>query len=122
MRRPSVYKINETLRVVLPFFRSKRLLSLHKHRPQHLYTRGKTNLGGEGETEVEVEQGAEVVLVDSIIPHVTARRLKSAKSQDDQKETNVEYAIKKVITRKTVPCLDNSDLITLGRQIKVLLR
>jgi len=38
---------------------------------QHLYKRGKTNLGGEGETKVE--QGAEVVLVDSIIPyHVIA--------------------------------------------------
>jgi hypothetical protein len=36
--------------------------------------KGKTNLGGEGETEVK--QGAEVVLVDSIIPHyVIARRL-----------------------------------------------
>jgi len=53
MRRPGVYKTNETLRAVLPFFRSKRLLSLH--RLLHLYTRGKTNLGGEGETKVEVE-------------------------------------------------------------------
>ena len=41
---------------------------------QHLYTRGKTNLGGEGETEVE--QGVEAVLADLIIPyHVIARRL-----------------------------------------------
>jgi hypothetical protein len=55
MRRPGVYETNETLRVVLPFFRSKRLLSLYKYKMQHLYTRGKTNLGGEGETEVEVE-------------------------------------------------------------------
>jgi hypothetical protein len=40
---------------------------------QHLYTRGKTNLGGEGETKVEAEQGVEVVLVDLIIPyHVIA--------------------------------------------------
>jgi len=46
---------------------------------QHLYIRGKTNLGGEGETKVEVKQGAEVVLVDSIIPYVIARRLKLAK-------------------------------------------
>ena len=75
MRRPSVYEINKTLRAALPFFRSKRLLSLH--RLLHLHTRGKTNLGGEGETKVEVEQGAEVVLVDSIIPyHVIAHRLK----------------------------------------------
>jgi len=36
---------------------------------QHLYTRGKTNLGEEGETKVEVKQGAEAVLVDSIIPY-----------------------------------------------------
>jgi len=36
---------------------------------QHLYIRGKTNLGGEGETKVKVKQGAEVVLVDLIIPH-----------------------------------------------------
>jgi len=69
MRRPSVYKINETLRVVLPFFRSKRLLSLYKYKMQHLYTRGKTNLGGEGETKVKVKQGAEAVLVDLIIPY-----------------------------------------------------
>jgi len=78
MRRPSVYKTNETLRAVLPFFRSKRLLSLHKYKMQHLHTRGKTNLGGEGETEVEVEQGAEAVLVDLIIPYrviAIARRL-----------------------------------------------
>jgi len=77
MRRPGAYKTNKTLRVVLPFFRSKRLPSLHKYRPQHLHTRGKTNLGGEGETEVE--QGAEVVLVDSIIPYrviAIARHLK----------------------------------------------
>jgi len=55
MRRLGVYKTNETLRAVLPFFRSKRLLSLYKYRMQHLYMRGKINLGGEGETKVEVE-------------------------------------------------------------------
>jgi len=38
--------------------------------------RGKINLGGEGETEVEVEQGAEVALVDSTISIAIARRLK----------------------------------------------
>jgi hypothetical protein len=75
MRRPSVYETNETSRAALPFFMSKRLLSLH--RVLHSHMRGKTNLGGEGETGAEVEQGAEVVLVDSIIPHyVIARRLK----------------------------------------------
>ena len=79
MRRPSIYKTSETSRAVLPSFRNKRLLSLY--RLQHSYTRGKTNLGGEGETEVEVEQGAEVVLVDLIIPYyVIARRLKLARS------------------------------------------
>jgi len=73
MRRLSVYKTNETLRAALPFFRSKRLLSLHKYKMQHLYTREKTNLGGEGETKVKVKQGAEAVLVDLIIPyHVIA--------------------------------------------------
>ena len=82
MRRPSVYEINETSRAVLPFFRSKRLLSLY--RLLHLYIRGKTNLGGEGETKVEVEQGVEVVLVDLIIPyHVIARCLELVRSQDD---------------------------------------
>jgi hypothetical protein len=81
MRRPGVYETNETLRAALPFFRSKRLLSLH--RLLHLYTRGKTNLGGEGETKVKVDQGAEAVLVDSIIPYVKARRLELARSQDD---------------------------------------
>jgi len=55
MWRPGVYETNKTLRAALPFFRSKRLLSLYKYKMQHLYTRGKTNLGGEGETEVEVE-------------------------------------------------------------------
>ena len=75
MQRPGVYKTNETLRAALPFFRSKRLLSLY--RLLHLYIRGKTNLGGEGETKVEVEQGVEAVLVDLIIPYyVKARRLK----------------------------------------------
>jgi len=69
MQRPSVYKINKTLRATLPFFRSKRLLSLHKYKMQHLHIRGKTNLGGEGETEVKVKQGAEAVLVDLIIPY-----------------------------------------------------
>jgi len=69
IQRLSVYKTNKTLRAALPFFRSKRLLSLHKYKIQHLYIRGKTNLGGEGETEVKVKQGAEVVLVDSIIPY-----------------------------------------------------
>jgi len=69
MRRPNVYKTNETLRATLPFFRSKRLLSLHKYKMQHLYIRGKTNLRGEGETEVKVKQGAEAILVDSIIPY-----------------------------------------------------
>jgi len=67
MRRPSVYKTNETLRATLPFFRSTRLLSLYKYKMQYLYTRGRTNLGGEGETEVK--QGAEVMLVDLIIPY-----------------------------------------------------
>ena len=70
MRRPGVYKTNKTLRVALPFFRSMRLLALYRYKMQHLYKRGKTNLGGEGETKVEVEQGAEVMLVDLIIPHV----------------------------------------------------
>jgi len=55
MQRPSVYETNETLRAALPFFRSKRLLSLYKYKMQHLYMRGKTNLGGEGETKVEVK-------------------------------------------------------------------
>jgi hypothetical protein len=120
MRRPGVYETNETSRVALLYFRSMRLLALYRYKMQHLHKRGKINLGGEGETEVE--QGAEVVLVDSIIPHVTARRLKSAKSQDDQKETSVEYAIRKVTTRKTVPCSNNSALTTLRRRIKMLLR
>ena len=62
------------------------------------------------------------MLVDSIIPYVKARRLKLVRSQDNQKETSVEYVIKKVTTRKTVPCLDNSNLITLRIKIKVLLR
>jgi len=69
MQRPSVYKTNKTLRAALPFFRSKRLLSLYKYKIQHLYTRGKINLGGEGETKVKVKQGAKAVLVDSIIPY-----------------------------------------------------
>jgi len=45
---------------------------------QHLYKRGKTNLGGEGTTKVDQEGvGAEVALVDSIIPYlVIAQRLK----------------------------------------------
>ena len=55
MWRPSIYETNETLRAVLPFFRSKRLLSLYKHRPQHLYIREKMNLEGEGETKVKVK-------------------------------------------------------------------
>ena len=84
MRRPSVYKTNKTLRVTLPFFKSKRLLSLYKHRLQYLYTRGKTNLGGEGITKVNQKGvGAKAALVDSIIPHhiiITACYLKSAKS------------------------------------------
>jgi hypothetical protein len=79
MRRPGAYETNETSRVALPFFRSKRLLSLHKYKMQHSHTRGKTNLGGEGETEVEVVQGVEVVLVDTIIPHVIAHRLELAR-------------------------------------------
>jgi len=55
MRRPSVYETNETSRVALPFFRSMRLLALYRYKMQHLYKRGKTNLGGEGETEVKVK-------------------------------------------------------------------
>jgi hypothetical protein len=74
MRRPSIYETNETLRVALPFFRSKRLLSLYKYKMQYLYTKGKINLGGEG--EIEVEQGVEVVLVDLTIPYVIAYYLK----------------------------------------------
>ena len=75
MRRPSIYKINETLRAVLPFFRSKRLLSLYRLLYSHI--RGKTNLGREGETKVKVKQGAEVILVDLIIPYyIIARYLK----------------------------------------------
>jgi len=69
MRRPGVYKTKKTLRVALPFFRSIRLLFLYKYKIQHLYTRRKTNLGGEGETKVKIKQGAEVVLVDLIIPY-----------------------------------------------------
>ena len=75
-RKPGVYETNETSRAALPFFRSMRLLSLYKYRLQHLHMKGKTNLGGEGETEVE--QGAEAVLVDLTIPHhviAIARRL-----------------------------------------------
>jgi len=55
MQRPSVYKTNKISRAALSFFRSKRLLSLYKYKMQYLYTRGKTNLGGEGETKVEVK-------------------------------------------------------------------
>ena len=61
MQRPSAYGTNKTLRVALLFFRSIRLLSLYKYRMQHLYIKGKINLGGEGETEVE--QGAEAEAV-----------------------------------------------------------
>jgi hypothetical protein len=53
IQKPSVYEINKTLRAVSLFFRSKRLLSLYKYRLQHLHMKGKTNLGGEGETEVK---------------------------------------------------------------------
>ena len=67
MQRPSVYKINKTLKVALTSFRNKRLLSLYKYRLQHLYIKGKTNLEKEGETKVK--QGVEVVLVDLIIPY-----------------------------------------------------
>ena len=52
------------------------------------------------------------MLVDLIIPYVIAYYLESEKGQDDQKEISVKYAIKKVITRTTIPYLDNSDLIT----------
>jgi len=78
MRRSGVYKTNKTLRVALPFFRSIRLLALYRYKMQHLYKRGKTNLGGEGTTKVNQEGvGVEVALVDSIIPYlVIARRLK----------------------------------------------
>jgi len=69
MQRPGIYETNKTLRAILPFFRSKRLLSLHKYKMQHLYIRGKTNLGGEGETKVKVKQGTEAVLVYLIIPY-----------------------------------------------------
>jgi hypothetical protein len=62
------------------------------------------------------------VLVDLIIPYIIACYFKSIKGQDDQKETSVKYTIKKVTTRMTVPCLDNSNLIMLRRKIKVLLR
>jgi len=55
IQRPGVYKTNKTLRAALPFFRSKRLLSLYKYKIQHLYMRGKINLGGEGETKVKVK-------------------------------------------------------------------
>jgi len=75
MRRPSVYETNETLRVALPFFRSIRLLALYRYKMQHLYKRGKTNLGGEGTTKVDQEGvGVEVALVDSIIPHLVIAR------------------------------------------------
>jgi len=50
---------------------------------QHLYIRGKTNLGGEGKIEVKVKQGAEAVLVDLIISYrviAIARCFKWAKS------------------------------------------
>jgi len=53
MRRPSVYEINKTLRVISPFFRSIRLLALYRYKMQYLYKKGKTNLGGEGETKVK---------------------------------------------------------------------
>ena len=36
---------------------------------QHLYIKGKTNLGGEGETKVEQGVEVEAVLVDLIIPY-----------------------------------------------------
>jgi hypothetical protein len=52
-QKPGVYKTNKTLRAISLFFRSKRLLSLYKYKLQYLYIKGKTNLGGEGETEVE---------------------------------------------------------------------
>ena len=67
IQKLSIYKTNETLKIALLYFRSKRLLSLHKYRLQHLYIKGKTNLGGEGETEVK--QGVEVILVNLTIPY-----------------------------------------------------
>jgi len=36
---------------------------------QHLYIRGKINLGGERETKIKVKQGAKAILVDLIIPY-----------------------------------------------------
>ena len=52
-QKPNVYKINETLRAASLFLKSKRLLSLYKYKLQHLYIKGKTNLGEEGETKVK---------------------------------------------------------------------
>ena len=55
IQKPGVYEINKTLKTVSLFFRSKRLLSLYKYRLQYLHIKGKTNLGGEGETKVKVK-------------------------------------------------------------------
>jgi hypothetical protein len=82
--------------------------------------RERTNLGGEGETEAVI--GIEAALVDStILLHVTACCLKSTRTenQERQTKTSVKCAIRKAITRETVPCLSKSDLIVLRKKIIV---
>ena len=131
-RKPGAYEINETLRAVSHFFKSKRLLSLHKHNRPRLHKRERTNLKGEKETEaVREREGAEAVLVvDSTVPlHVTtlhesirATATPTAKSQGSQRKTSVGCVIRKATIKTTVPCSNNSDLTMPRREIKVPLR
>jgi hypothetical protein len=81
------------------------------------------NLRGKGETEVMQEViGIKAALVDSTISlHVTACCLKStrAENQGRQTKTSVKCAIKKATIKKTVLCLNKSDLTVLRRKIIV---
>jgi hypothetical protein len=74
-RKPGVCKTKGVLKNVLYYFKSTKQLS--HSRPHSHNRRGRTNLRGEGKTEVVREVvGIEAALVDSTVPlHVTARRL-----------------------------------------------
>jgi hypothetical protein len=90
-----------------------------------LHKKGRTNLGGEEETEVVREvKGIKAALVDLTIPlHITACRLESTRAiagnQGRQTKTSVECATRKATIRETVPCLSKSDLIVLRKKIIV---
>jgi hypothetical protein len=84
MRKPGVYKTNGVLKNILYYFKSRKQLKQLSYSRPYLHKKERTNLGGEGETEViqEVKRIKATLVNLTILFHVTACCLESTRAKN----------------------------------------